>query len=311
MKYTFAFLISFLIVNIAFSQLTPAEYAKQFSDMAVRNMKESGVPASITLAQGILESASGNSRLARKGNNHFGIKCHGWEGETIYADDDAKNECFRKYNSAYESYRDHAEFLSTRGRYSFLFDLDITDYRGWAHGLSRAGYATDPQYPQKLISIIERYELHIYDTDDIIIAKDKGKVEAVKPTRIIKESGFVINPYIYEEFTNNNIPYVYAKEGDNIDKLADELDLMRWQIRRYNDLDRDSEINEGDIIYLKPKRRRAAQEHETHVVQEGETMVEISQMYGVRLRRLYRMNKIEQGSEVPAGTELNLRRVVR
>ncbi len=305
--------IVFLMFLSVIAQFTPSEYAVKFSDMAIKNMKESGVPASITLAQGILESSSGNSYLAINGNNHFGIKCHGWTGAKIYRDDDAENECFRKYNSVYESYKDHAEFLRTRNRYSFLFDLKITDYKGWARGLSKAGYATDPKYSDKLISLIERFELYIYDSDDLIVVHEREKQE--RPERksglVVKDVSFIINPVTYEEFINNNVPYVYAEKGDNIAKLSEELDLMRWQIRKYNDLDRGAQINEGEKIYIKPKRRRAERNYEIHIVAEGETMRDISQMYAVKLRRLYRMNNFERGLEVPAGTELNLRRVKR
>ncbi len=309
MKRTISLIFLILSVLACFSQQTPAEYVKKFSDMAVRNMKESGVPASITLAQGILESGSGNSRLAREGNNHFGIKCHNWTGAKIYADDDKKNECFRKYKSAYESYRDHAEFLSKRARYSFLFELQTTDYRGWAKGLSKAGYATDPKYADKLISIIERYELYIYDTDRLPPQLTEDRTETSHG--FINDSRFVLGTDVYKEFSNNNTPFVLAKSGDNIDKLADDLNLRPWQIRRYNDIDDKHVFNEGEIVYLKPKRRKADSNYETHTVQQGENMREISQQYAVKLNRLYRMNKMDRGTEPEAGAVLNLRRVKR
>jgi flagellum-specific peptidoglycan hydrolase FlgJ len=140
------------------------EYVFKYREIAMREMKHYGIPASITLAQGILESASGKGRLAKEANNHFGIKCHtGWTGPRIYHDDDSDQECFRVYSIAAESYEDHSIFLSQRKRYAFLFDLDPLDYEGWARGLRRAGYATDRRYPSKLISLIERYDLHKYD----------------------------------------------------------------------------------------------------------------------------------------------------
>ena len=302
------FLIFILFsVSLGFSQQTPTEYVKKFSDMAVKNMKESGVPASITLAQGILESNRGNSRLAKEGNNHFGIKCHNWTGAEIYADDDKKNECFRKYKSAYESYRDHAEFLSKRTRYSFLFELQTTDYKGWAKGLSEAGYATDPKYADKLIGIIERYELHIYDTDKLPPKFDEDITEHTQG--FISDSKFVIGTDVYKEFSNNNTPFVLAKSGDNIEKLADNLNLRPWQIRRYNDIDDKHVFTEGEIVYLKPKRRKADSKYETHTVQQGESMRDISQQYAVKLNRLYRMNKMERGTEPKPGAVLNLRKV--
>ena len=142
---------------------TPLEYISYFKTVAINEMHLYGIPASITLAQGILESGSGKGRLARKANNHFGIKCHSWNGDKIYHDDDEAQECFRKYKDPNTSYRDHSEFLANRKRYSGLFKLKITDYKGWAKGLRKAGYATDPKYPKKLISLIERYELHKFD----------------------------------------------------------------------------------------------------------------------------------------------------
>ena len=142
---------------------TPLEYISYFKSVAINEMLLYGIPASITLAQGILESSSGKGRLARLANNHFGIKCHTWNGDKIYHDDDEAQECFRKYKDPNTSYRDHSEFLANRKRYSGLFKLKITDYKGWAKGLRKAGYATDPKYPKKLISLIERYELHKFD----------------------------------------------------------------------------------------------------------------------------------------------------
>ncbi len=309
MKTIFLFLSFFLFCVCGFAQLTPQEYAIKYSNKAVENMQKMGVPASITLGQGILESASGNSYLAREGNNHFGIKCHNWTGKKIYADDDAKNECFRKYDDVYDSYRDHADFLRTRQRYSFLFDLNLTDYKGWAHGLSRAGYATDPRYADKLISVIERYHLYIYDSDKISVEYFKKDAISESKQIIISDQTFVIDPYVhYREYTNNSIPYVYAGQGDNIKKLAEELDLRQWQIRTYNNLDRDAILNEGDIIYLRPKRWRAASKYEIHTIQAGETMHEISQMYGIKLWVLHRINNIDKSDEPVAGTKLKLRR---
>ena len=309
MRTIFIFL-SFTLFHLhGISQLTPQEYAIRFSNKAVENMQKIGVPASITLGQGILESASGNSYLAREGNNHFGIKCHNWTGKKIYADDDAKNECFRKYDDVYDSFRDHADFLRNRQRYSFLFDLDITDYKGWAYGLSRAGYATDPKYADKLISVIERYHLYVYDSDKISVEYRKNDIITESKQIVVSDRAFVIDPYVYyKEYINNNIPYVYASQGDNIKKLADELDLRQWQIRSYNNLDKDAVLNEGDIIYLRPKRWRAASKYESHTVQPGETMHEISQMYGIKLWVLHRINNMNKGLQPDAGTKLKLRR---
>ncbi|MBT5353708.1 MAG: hypothetical protein HOL56_01295 [Flavobacteriales bacterium] len=162
----FCFLVSFFCFYSVFSQSKSELYIKQYAELAVSEMKEFGIPASITLSQGILESGNGESYLATEGKNHFGIKCHDWEGEEIYADDDKENECFRKYKKVQQSYRDHSEFLTKHSRYSPLFELDITDYKGWAKGLKKAGYATSPTYAEKLISIIERYNLQEFDQEE-------------------------------------------------------------------------------------------------------------------------------------------------
>ena len=162
----FCFLVSFFCLYSVSSQSKSELYIKQYSELAVSEMKEFGIPASITLSQGILESGNGESYLATEGKNHFGIKCHDWEGEEIYADDDKENECFRKYKKVQQSYRDHSEFLTTHSRYSSLFELEITNYKGWAKGLKKAGYATSPTYAEKLISIIERYNLQEFDQEE-------------------------------------------------------------------------------------------------------------------------------------------------
>ena len=153
------------------------DYVKFYSNIAMDEMIQFGIPASITLAQGILESGAGKGRLAVQANNHFGIKCHDWNGKKIYHDDDEEQECFRKYDNPEYSYRDHSLFLTNRGRYSFLFDLKKDDYKQWAKGLKKAGYATDPKYPQKLIDLIQRYQLYKFDN---IVLKKKNKPYKVK-----------------------------------------------------------------------------------------------------------------------------------
>ena len=285
------------------AQKTTEQYIAEFGEMAVAEMKRSGVPASITLAQGILESGSGNSRLATEGNNHFGIKCHGWTGGKIYADDDAKNECFRKYGSAAESFRDHSDFLKSNSRYNFLFEIEITDYKEWAHGLKKAGYATSPTYAEALIKLIEKYELNNYDKG---IVPDKKPRK--NPHRENIDDSFTLNPYGRDIFYNNNTPYIIAKSGDNVDAICNEFDMMPWQVRKYNDLEKSDTVAEGSYIYLKPKRNRAEKGKETHTVQQGETMKDISEQYAVKLNKLYRKNKMEPGTEPKAGVVINLRK---
>lgn len=182
------FLVSFFCLYSVSSQSKSELYIKQYSELAINEMKEFGIPASITLSQGILESGNGESYLATEGKNHFGIKCHGWEGQEIYADDDKENECFRKYKKVQQSYRDHSEFLTTHSRYSSLFELEITNYKGWAKGLKKAGYATSPTYAEKLISIIERYNLQQFDQEE----KDESLRE--KHLFVTHNYGF---PFVY------------------------------------------------------------------------------------------------------------------
>jgi LysM repeat protein len=284
MRNYFYILLSFVICStdtFAQQKQTPQEYIEKFKEFAVIEMHRSGVPASITLAQGILESSSGNSRLAKEANNHFGIKCKStWTGAVIYADDDAPDECFRAYNNALESYKDHSDFLRNNWRYHELFELEITDYKGWAHGLRKAGYATNRQYGTILINLIERYKLYQYDVAPV---PDFNKPQLV---------------------SDNEIPIVYAEEGDKAESLARENDLSEKQIRKYNDLPQ-GEFETGDVVYLKPKRRRGTQRY--HTVKPGESMRDISQQYGIKLKHLYRRNRLEKGVEVAPGQKLYMR----
>lgn len=275
------------------------EYVERWKDEAIAQMNANGIPASITLAQGILESADGNSPLARYANNHFGIKCHSdWKGETFTQDDDRTNECFRKYDNAEESFRDHSIFLSTRSNYRNLFTLSTTDYKGWAHGLKSAGYATNPQYAYLLIQIIEDNRLYEYDREQTFARKEiKPEIKPVVAVNFKKHEVKV---------HDNNIRFIIAKEGDTPYKIAKEFEMGLWQIYKYNDLDNDQKIKEGDIIYLQPKRNKAR--FEFHTVQNGDTMKKISQQYGVKLSKLYKRNNIKRGTEPKAGTLVYLRK---
>ncbi|PLX06223.1 MAG: glycoside hydrolase [Marinilabiliales bacterium] len=291
---------------VSWSQMTQEEYIEAYAEMAVKEMKRSGVPASITLSQGILESGSGNSYLATQGNNHFGIKCHAWDGEGIYADDDAPNECFIKYESVADSYKDHSEFLRNNSRYHFLFDLEITDYKGWANGLKKAGYATSPTYAEKLIALIEKHSLYDYDTGK---AKPiNGRNNRNNNRNNNYNDSFEINPYADDILENNGVPYLVTKNSTTIKTLAEEVDLMPWQLTKYNDLNKDEPISASDTIYIKPKRNKAAKGNDYHIVQSGETMRDISQKYAVKLKKLYKKNNIEPGEEPMPGTKLNLRK---
>jgi len=295
------------LVNIQVNgqkQNTREEYIKFYSDLAMREMIRVGIPASITLAQGCLESNNGNSTLARKGNNHFGIKCHEWTGKKIYHDDDSRHECFRSYPSAYESYIDHSQFLSTKPRYASLFELSPHDYRGWARGLKEAGYATANNYATLLIRIIEDNQLYKYD----LLVMDGSMGDGMDTTVNLANHGYNTGRTI---LLNNKIEYVLSEPGDTPESLREELGLYKNEIYHYNNLYKGAKLEPGTIIYLQPKRNKAAPGNEIHRVEAGQTMYDISQMYGVKLKHLYRMNRMMEGEQPLENTEIYLRKKKR
>ena len=270
---------SFCAPNLKISK---QEYVETWKHIAIEQMIQFNIPASITLAQGILESASGNSRLAIKGNNHFGIKCHGWEGKKMYLDDDTKNECFRVYTSTTESFLDHSEFLKEHKRYTFLFDYATDDYKSWAKGLKKAGYATNPRYADLLINIIEDLKLDQYDreTNDII-----------RPIpSIVIESDVASNSHLIKKH-ENGVKYIVAKNGDTFYRISLEFELKLSQLYRYNDFNRKKDVLEvGDVIYLQPKRRRKLFKKEIVVLEEDSSLIDISQKYATNLKSIKRLN---------------------
>lgn len=269
------------------------EYIKKYDDMAVEEMRKYKIPASITLAQGLLESGAGQSKLARQGNNHFGIKCGDWTGPSMRANDDARNECFRKYKSAKESYEDHSKFLANRARYSDLFKLRITDYKGWAKGLKKAGYATDPQYANRLIAIVEEYELYKYDSKSKkTTSKKQAAATATEPHKL---------------YLTNDLVYVLVSDGDTFKSLSKELGISERKLIRYNDLHKGYTLTAGDMIYLKEKKKKADKAHTVHIVGDGDSMHGISQLYGIRLKSLYQMNKKDPDYIPSIGDRLRLR----
>ena len=283
-------LFAFLTVQGQSRNKQYEDYIKKYRDIAVEEMKRYHIPASITLAHGLLESGAGYGTLARKSNNHFGIKCGSdWRGKTVKHDDDARNECFRVYKDPKDSYRDHSKFLAGKQRYAFLFDLKITDYKGWARGLKKAGYATNPRYAHQLIDIIERYDLDKYDK--------KGGLKWMKE-----------NPNPHEPYIANGLLYIIARQGDTWKNLSKEFDISKRKLRKYNDLYKGYELQEGDILYLEKKNRKAPKGMYVHVLRNGESMYSISQKYGIRLKRLYKMNKMDFGDAAPkVGTILRIR----
>lgn len=280
---------------------TPHDYIEKYKADAIQEMQLFRVPASITLAQGMLESDNGNSALAVYANNHFGIKCHKeWSGETYTQDDDEKDECFRKYGSVYDSYVDHSEFLKTRPRYAFLFELKMTDYEGWAKGLKSAGYATDPKYADRLIDIIKRYQLFEYD-------KLEGVAPiAAEPQKTHGNKTVSTNVSRREIYLNNSIKYVIVKSGDTFMKIAQELDMGVWQLYKYNDMNKNSALRTGQILYIQPKRRKAGPDK--HQIKPGETMYDVSQKYGVKLKKLYQYNGLGPGDQPKTGQVVYLKK---
>ena len=284
-------------------KITREKYIGDFSDLAMREMIRVGIPASITLAQGCLESNNGNSRLAVKGNNHFGIKCHDWTGKKLYHDDDRRHECFRSYASAYESYMDHSEFLTTKPRYTPLFEIRPHDYRGWAKGLKKAGYATANNYATLLIRIIEENELYQYDLMVL-----NGSLDGIDTTSYPAHPGSMAQRKV---LLNNKIEYILSEPGDTPESLRAELGLYKNEIYRYNNLYKGARLETGSIIYLQPKRSKAEPGNEIHRVDAGQTMYDISQVYGVKLKHLYRKNHMMEGEQPLEGTDIYLRRKKR
>ena len=321
---------------VSYAQSAQEKYIETYAELAVQEMYRSGVPASITLAQGMLESGNGRSELAMKSNNHFGIKCHnGWTGGRVYHDDDAKGECFRKYSHPYQSYRDHSDFLRYRDRYKFLFDLKVTDYKGWAYGLKKAGYATDPAYPTKLIKLIEEYRLYQYDTKTASFGAAAGgnsskkktpntpaKPEAepvqipLSPTVIervvpvteqeaMKHFQFALSREMYSK---NGVPFIYASEGETYQSIADSYGLFVKEILSFNDLTSEERLLPGTVVYLQAKKKYAAKGLEMHILEDGETVRQIAQRYAVKVKHLYKLNGWTKYYRPTAGECVKLRK---
>lgn len=303
-----------ILLSLALAQTDLKEkYIKKYAPIAVSEMKRSGVPASITLAQGLLESGAGASTLATKANNHFGIKCHKtWKGKSIRHDDDAKNECFRAYDKAEESFRDHSDFLRYNDRYKFLFDYDPTDYKSWCFGLKKAGYATDPKYATKLIEIIETYDLHRYDNVKVaVVSPDRlEQPVAVEVTgegavKYDEEYTFEVNRPVYKV---NGVEFVYARRGDTFASLSKQYNLYLKEILRFNDLTEASELTPGQMVYIRAKKSRTARGLDMYIVSEdGEDIYTICQRFGVKMKSVMRRNHLGEGDTLYKDQELRLR----
>jgi LysM repeat protein len=283
-------IITILLISVSLGaqakaekQISKKEYVEQWRTTAVQQMIQFKIPASITMAQAILESGSGNSELARKGNNHFGIKCHDWEGEKMYMDDDAKGECFRVYSSADESYVDHSDFLKTKKRYANLFALEQTDYKSWAKGLKEAGYATNPKYPELLINLIE--ELKLNELDQLGIQNNE-----VAPVLVQNQSATASKHQVL--IHSNKVKYVVSKKGDTFYKLSKEFGLTLSQLYRYNDFDEKKDVLvEGDIVYVHPKKKRSKSKFV--VMTEPMTVNQLSQKEAIDPVTILKHNNID------------------
>ncbi|MCD8172234.1 MAG: glucosaminidase domain-containing protein [Alistipes sp.] len=323
-KYVLMVVVGLAVGTVSVSaqaRMTHSEYISRYKDIAIEHQDVYGIPASIKLAQGLLESDCGNSRLAVDANNHFGIKCKSdWTGATISYDDDAPGECFRRYDSPEQSFLDHSEFLDKSARYQALFDLDITDYRGWAHGLKAAGYATNPRYAELLIKIIEDYELYALDSAEPqtpVFAEQRPPVDDVSraedavftPAEKIDVDNYVVSVRTvsgYPVYYNNGSEFVAANTGDTYIKIAAVTGVSEKKLRKFNDVGPGQEPRVGDLVYIRQKGKKATNGKLIHTVQEGETMHSISQAYGIRLSNLVKINRRSADSQLRPGQQIRL-----
>lgn len=307
------------ITTASMAQITREQYIEQYKQLAIESQEQFGIPASIKMAQALLESANGNSRLATQANNHFGIKCKSyWQGETISHDDDAPGECFRKYDSAKDSYDDHSTFLREGSRYAFLFNFPVDDYKSWAHGLKQAGYATNPQYAYRLIEIIEDNNLHL-----LADARAAEPIEDVDPEMMVELEQAVIRPElkynlddyaVYKKqkgshtvYVNNNTRFVVMFEGETLESLANNIKVPISRLRSYNELESGQTIEPGMMVYIKAKKNKAHNGAQYHIVQKDETLYSISQLHGIKASKLLEINKKSADMALPESTRLRLR----
>lgn len=315
-----AFMLLVIMTVYTESQTLNANYVNyinNYKDVAIAQMNQYKIPASITLAQGLLESAAGRSNLAAASNNHFGIKCHTtWTGARVYADDDVAGECFRKYNTVLESYNDHSLFLLENKRYSSLFNLSTTDYKGWAKGLKAAGYATAPKYAEQLINLIETYNLDQFDRGGSysVLSSSGNKKKNVSAAQAIGgAAGILVLRNLLGYVPHNSIlingrECVRLNPGTTLRMLSKEYGIPKLNLRHFNELSRDFELMGGEIIFLEKKKARVSRKDlRTHQVVEDESLWQIAQQHGVRLKPLMRRNNISGNNPIMVGTVLRLR----
>ncbi len=314
-RIIFTILFSLASVILAAQRISVEEYIAQFKDIAISEMKRSGVPASITLAQGILETENGNSELVKKSNNHFGIKCKStWTGESVTHDDDANGECFRAYTNANESYRAHSDFLKANKRYSALFNLDPADYAGWAKGLKKAGYATNPRYPDLLIKYIEQYDLQQYtlvalnrlpETDIATTEENKtdAAVDVAVQNPVPDDITIAVNDP--DNITSiNKIKCIFAKKGTSLLVIANKHKISLSKLMEFNDMAEEGLLAKDQLIYLEKKAK--AGEREFYIMQPGETLYDAAQKNAMQLKYLMEYNNLKADSKLYPKTKLFL-----
>ncbi len=304
-----------VLLSIGAAKNPKLDYIDKYSDIAIKEMKRTGVPASITLAQGILESNAGQSVLATKGNNHFGIKCHNdWKGKTMKMDDNAPKECFRVYPNAEASFRDHSDFLRSRDRYKSLFELKQTDYKGWARGLKKAGYATDTGYADKLITLIEDYELYRFDKGVKVSVKppleiEEPKVVQLEPRPGMKYQESVTFSTARKVYSQNGVPFVYSEAGETYASIAASNGLFLKELLKFNDHEQELALEPGTMVYLARKKAQGPVGVNKYVVEkDGETLRDIAQRFGIRYAALQKLNIVLYGKTLEEGDTVILRK---
>lgn len=314
-----------LIMTASAQRMSRQDYIDKYKALAIEDMEKYGIPASITMAQGCLESDNGNSRLARQANNHFGIKCKKeWTGKTISHDDDAKGECFRSYDNAEHSFRDHSEFLDKSQRYQGLFKLDIRDYKGWAKGLKAAGYATSPTYAEQLIKIIEDNQLDRLDRGELlpwetqvavaekpkeVVVEEVVAVPVPDETLMIDVDNYIVSVRSNPDFTvyvNNGSEFIVARPGDTFESVAKSFKTSARRLRKFNDVSSKGQLRAGEVVYLKTKASRSENGKLIHVASEGQTLHYLSQRYGIKLKKLAAINRLDADSPIGTGQQIRL-----
>lgn len=322
-------ILLFAIIAIAYAlpatgqeRQTREEYVERYKAIAIAHMERYGIPASITMAQGILESDSGNSRLSTSSNNHFGIKCKkSWRGDRVFHDDDAKGECFRAYPSVEASYQDHADFLDQSPRYDSLFAYPSDDYRSWARGLKACGYATAPDYAERLVKIIESMKLYLLDKENggkIYMAAKRANANTegwfesntASPDEQINPNAFrvTVNSHKgYGIYRSNHTFYVVAKEGDTYQTIGEVFHISARTLEKFNDVAKGTQLHKGDIVYIERKKTQWLGNVMQHKVVREENLYSLSQSYGIRLKSLMKLNHLREGNDVKKGEIIRLK----